>query len=71
MVDLVTLPIEVGKMKYLIFAWEDLTNKVEGKAPRRFDANVTPRRLMLQIIGHGPSYIYIHVCFCMHPLLED
>ena len=32
MVDLVTMPIGVGQMQYLVLACEDLTNQVEGRA---------------------------------------
>jgi hypothetical protein len=32
MVDLVTMPPGVGKMRYLVLAREDLTNQVEGRA---------------------------------------
>ena len=59
MVDLVTMPIELGKMKYFILAREDLINQCTI-----LDANVTPRKLVLEIIGHGHSYIY--TCIFMH-----
>jgi hypothetical protein len=32
MVDLVTMPLGVGQMRYLVLAREDLTNQVEGRA---------------------------------------
>ena len=32
MVDLVSMPMGVGQMKYLVLAREDLTNQVEGRA---------------------------------------
>ena len=32
MVDLVTMPMGVGQMRYLVLAREDLTNQVEGRA---------------------------------------
>ena len=32
MVDLVSMPMGVGHMKYLVLAREDLTNQVEGRA---------------------------------------
>jgi hypothetical protein len=32
MVDLVMMPVGVGQIRYLVLAWEDLTNQVEGRA---------------------------------------
>ena len=41
MVDLVTMPMGVGQMRYLVLAREDLTNQVEGRAlPNKTTASV-------------------------------
>ena len=32
MVDLVTMSMGVGQMRYMVFVWEDLMSQVEGQA---------------------------------------
>ena len=35
MVDIVAMPIGIGQKKYLVLAWEEIINQVEGRVLRR------------------------------------
>lgn len=50
MVDLVSMPLGVGQMKYLVLAREDLTNQVEGRALRSKSTKTVCRFLLDDVI---------------------
>ena len=50
MVDLVTMPMGVGQMRYLVLAREDLTNQVEGRALQNKTTAAVCRFLIEEVV---------------------
>ena len=50
MVDLVTMPMGVGQMRYLVLAREDLMNQVEGRALQNKTTTVVCRFLIEDVV---------------------
>jgi hypothetical protein len=50
MVDLVTMPLGVGQMRYLVLAREDLTNQVEGRALQNKTTAAVCRFLVEEVV---------------------
>jgi transposase InsO family protein len=50
MVDLVTMPLGVGQMQYLVLAREDLTNQVEGRALQNKTTAIVCRFLVEEVV---------------------
>ena len=50
MVDLVTMPLGEGQMRYLVLAREDLTNQVEGRPLRQKTTKVVGKFLLEDVI---------------------
>ena len=54
MVDLVTMPLGEGQMRYLVLAREDLTNQVEGRPIRQKTTRAISKFLLEDVIcGYG------------------
>ena len=50
MVDLVTMPLGEGQMRYLVLAREDLINQVEGRPLRQKTTKVVCKVLLEDVI---------------------
>ena len=50
MVDLVTMPLGEGQMRYLVLAREDLTNQVEGRPLRQKTTRAVCKFLLEDVI---------------------
>ncbi|RYA37524.1 hypothetical protein DD606_26345 [Enterobacter cloacae complex sp. GF14B] len=51
-VDLVTMPLGLWQMRYLVLAQEDLTNQVEGRALRAKTTEAVCKFLLDEVICH-------------------
>ena len=49
MLDIVAMPTGIGQKKYLVLAWEDLTNQVEGRALQRKTCSIVCQFLLEEV----------------------